>query len=184
MAVEEPTVDTSLDPIPALGVEGVDAPSLDFAAPTFTVASRADFQEAASSQSMTFTGGTSAAGKRGAVIAYAKQFLGTPYKWGGAAPGGFDCSGLVQYAFAKNGVSLPRVAFQQAAKGKRVAISSLQPGDLVAWDEGGNIGIGHIAIYLGNGQILEAPRTGLNVRIRSLGKGGFDSGAFGVQMDY
>jgi cell wall-associated NlpC family hydrolase len=91
-------------------------------------------------------------------------YLGQPYSWGN-----LDCSGLVQKAFAHVGVELPRVSFQQAAWGRTIGQSEAQPGDLVAWDNSSrNDGADHIAIYLGGGQILEAPRTGLNVRIRDL----------------
>lgn len=109
---------------------------------------------------------------RNAVIEAARSALGTPYVWGGnSLSGGVDCSGLVQQAFAKAGISLPRVSYAQANYGKRVGLSGLQPGDLVAWDNSSrNNGADHIAIYIGNGQIIEAPRPGLAVRIRSVGK--------------
>lgn len=180
--VKQVAVDTTLDPTAPIGVPGVDAPDLTFTAPLFDqIASQADFQQATQAAPARFTTAT-ASGKRSAIISLAKQYLGVPYVWGGSTPRGFDCSGLVQFVLGKNGVSMPRVAFQQAGRGKHVPISELQPGDLVGWYRGNDIP--HIAIYLGNGQILEAPRTGLNVRIRSLGKGGFDSGAFGVKMSY
>jgi cell wall-associated NlpC family hydrolase len=122
-------------------------------------------------------------GARASIINLAKQFLGTPYKWGGTAPGGFDCSGLLYYLFKQNGITIPRVSYQQATYGKRSAVANLQAGDLVAWDNSSrNNGADHIALYLGNGQILEAPKAGVPVRIRSLGKG--DASAWGVQMNY
>jgi cell wall-associated NlpC family hydrolase len=103
-------------------------------------------------------------GLRQKVIEQAMTYLGQPYSWGN-----LDCSGLVQKAFAHVGVELPRVSFQQAAWGRTIGQSEAQPGDLVAWDNSSrNDGADHIAIYLGGGQILEAPRTGLNVRIRDL----------------
>lgn len=179
------TVDTTLNPTAPMGVEGIDAPTLSLNAPTLTIpiASQQDFSAATQGSTVKFAGaGSDSTGKRAAVIAYAKQFLGTPYVWGGSSPGGFDCSGLMQYVFGKNGIPLQRVAFQQAAQGEHTSISNLQPGDMVAWYEGNTVG--HIALYLGNGQILEAPHTGANVRIRSLGKGGFDTYAFGVHMNY
>lgn len=119
---------------------------------------------------------------REALVKYAKQFVGTPYVWGGAAPGGFDCSGLVQYVAKKFGLNLPRVSYQQANSGTRTNIADLQAGDLVAWDENNrNVGADHIAFYIGNGYILEAPHTGAQVRIRKLGK---NEGAWGVHLDY
>jgi cell wall-associated NlpC family hydrolase len=106
-----------------------------------------------------------AGGIRGRIVAQAMTRLGEPYVWGA-----LDCSGLVQQTFAALGYHLPRVSFAQANSGKRTSISNLQPGDLVAWDNSSrNNGADHIAIYAGNGYIIEAPRTGLNVRKRKLG---------------
>lgn len=119
-------------------------------------------------------------GWRKAVVQMARQYVGVPYVWGGEAPNGFDCSGLVQYVFKQAGRNMPRVSYQQATVGKRVGINQLRPGDLVAWDNSTrNNGADHIAIYIGNGQIIEAPRPGLSVRIRSLGS---NEGAWGVSL--
>jgi cell wall-associated NlpC family hydrolase len=121
-------------------------------------------------------------GNREALVKYAKSFLGVDYVWGGSGPSGFDCSGLTQYVAAKFGVNLPRISYQQANAGKRTDIGALQAGDLVAWDENKrNNGADHIAFYIGNGYILEAPHTGAQVRIRKLGK---NEGAWGVHLDY
>lgn len=119
---------------------------------------------------------SSGSGLRGRVLDYAKQFIGTPYVWGGTSPKGFDCSGLLQYTLGKFGVRIPRIAAQQAGVGKRTNIAQLQPGDFVVKNDGS-----HIAFYLGNGQILEAPRTGLNVRIRKLGA---KEAFYGVHIKY
>lgn len=113
---------------------------------------------------------------RSAVVKYAEQFVGTPYVWGGAAPGGFDCSGLVQFVASKYGIKLPRTSAQQAAAGKQVSIAQLQPGDLVVMGGGD-----HIAIYAGDGKIVEAPHTGAKVRVRSLGK---NEQVMGVHLTY
>jgi cell wall-associated NlpC family hydrolase len=111
-------------------------------------------------------------GWRKAVLDAARSALGTPYTWGGnSLSSGVDCSGLVQQAFARAGIDLPRVSYAQASSGARVGYGGLLPGDLVAWDNSSrNNGADHIAIYIGNGQIIEAPRPGLAVRIRSIGK--------------
>ncbi len=93
----------------------------------------------------------------------ALQFLGTPYVWAGAGPGGFDCSGLVQYAFAQVGVSLPHSSSMQYGYGVPVSKDQLQTGDLVFFD-----GLGHVGIYLGDGQFVHSPHTGDVVRISSL----------------
>lgn len=122
-------------------------------------------------------------GWRGQVIANARKLLGKPYVWGGTNWNGVDCSGLVQLAFSSAGLNLPRVSYQQANYGKRVGLRALEPGDLVAWDNSSrNNGADHIAIYLGGNKIIEAPRTGLNVRIRTLDSDG--EGAWGVKMPF
>lgn len=121
-------------------------------------------------------GGGGGSSTRGRVLALAKSYIGTPYVWGGAKPGGFDCSGLLYYAMNRYGMRVPRIAAQQATIGKRTSISNLSPGDFVVKNDGS-----HIAFYLGNGKILEAPRTGLKVRIRSLGR---REGYYGVHVRY
>lgn len=115
-------------------------------------------------------------GIRGQLIKQAEKALGTPYVWGGAAPGGFDCSGLIYYYYNRLGVKVPRVSQDQVNVGARMPINKLSPGDFVGFGSDAH----HIAIYLGNGRILEAPHTGANVRIRKL-SGGED--AFGVHLD-
>lgn len=127
-----------------------------------------------------FKPGAGGSALRDKIIAMGMNYLGTPYVWGGTRPGGFDCSGLLQYIFGKEGVNLPRVSYQQANYGQRIGIGNLRPGDLVAWDENSrNNGADHIALYIGNGQILEAPHTGATVRVRTLGK---NEGAWGVAL--
>lgn len=121
-------------------------------------------------------------GWRKAVIEYAKTAIGQPYVWGGSnLTSGVDCSGLLYAAFAKAGFNIPRVSYQQANYGTRVGVDALRPGDLYAWDNSSrNPGADHIALYLGNGQILEAAKPGTVVRIRTLGP---DEGGWGVQMN-
>jgi cell wall-associated NlpC family hydrolase len=97
---------------------------------------------------------TAIGGERGDAVRLAKSFVGMPYIWGGTDPNrGFDCSGFTQYVYKKAfGIDLPRVSYQQANSGRRVGLSALQPGDLVAWDNSSrNNGADHIAIYLGGG---------------------------------
>lgn len=116
------------------------------------------------------------------IIEAAEHYLGTNYRYGGNSAAGIDCSGLVQQAYRAVGIDLPRISFQQANSGTRVALRALRPGDLVAWDNSPrNPGADHIAIYIGNGQIIEAAHTGTRVRIRRLGA---DEGAWGVQMGW
>lgn len=99
------------------------------------------------------------------VIKAAESQIGVPYRFGGTGPasGGWDCSSLVQAAYAAVGVKLPRTTYQQVFIGSHVSRANLLPGDLVFPDPG------HVQLYIGNGQIVEAPHTGLNVRISTLG---------------
>lgn len=121
-------------------------------------------------------------GKSTDLLAYARKFVGTPYKWGGSSPLGFDCSGFVQYVFRQFGVDLPRVSYQQANAGKRISTDQLKPGDLVAWDNSTrNNGADHIAIYVGNGMVIEAPKPGTPLRIASMN--GRSGNMWGVQMN-
>ena len=97
------------------------------------------------------------------AAAEALKMVGAPYRYGGASPNGFDCSGLVQYSFARAGVTLPHQTEKQRRLGKRVALSELRPGDLVFFDQQGKKN-GHVAIYLGKGEIVHAPSSGKRVR--------------------
>lgn len=130
------------------------------------------------------SGGQQASGLRSAVLNMAKSFIGRPYRFGANGPSAFDCSSLVQYTLKKMGVSVPRLAYQQANFGKQTSIKNIKPGDLVFWGNSRRTQGNHIAFYLGNGKILEAPRPGLSVRIRSLGGWDKDDGAIGVRLDY
>jgi hypothetical protein len=103
-----------------------------------------------------------------AVVAEARKLLGLPYVWGGTDPErGVDCSGLVQVVFREFGIELPRVSADQARAGTPVAsLAEARPGDLIAWDNSSrNDGADHIAIYIGDGQMIEAPRPGGVVQI-------------------
>jgi cell wall-associated NlpC family hydrolase len=97
------------------------------------------------------------------VVAIAERYLGVPYRWGGASPSGFDCSGLVMYVFAQVGVSLPHSSYAQYGMGTPVSRDQLQPGDLVFFD-----GLGHVGIYVGGGSFIHAPHTGDVVKISSM----------------
>ena len=99
------------------------------------------------------------ASRPGKVISMAMDFSGVPYVWGGSSPRGFDCSGLVQYVFAKVGVSLPHSSRMQYNYGNRVSRSEIKPGDLCFY----YTPIQHVGIYIGNGRIINA--TGNHVQI-------------------
>lgn len=157
-------------------------PSVQAQNPTQAESQVPDGQTGAPKEYMSFAG-------RQLALHAANQWLGVPYVFGGggvAGPSrsalahgnpnqvGFDCSGFVQFALAKAGISAPRSSYDQLKMGQRVSLSALQPGDLVGFGDGG-----HIAIYIGNGQIIEAPHTGANIRIRPLGK---SEDAWGVSL--
>ncbi|MGW3344030.1 C40 family peptidase [Nonomuraea rubra] len=98
------------------------------------------------------------------ALAVAKNQIGDPYRYGGTGPGSFDCSGLVQFAWKKAGVKLPRVASSQFARTKhKVSWRNLQPGDLMFFS-----GLGHVGMYVGKGKMIHSPRTGERVRIDKL----------------
>ena len=105
----------------------------------------------------TYTGPTLT--QAGKAVAFAYAQLGKPYQWGATGPGSYDCSGLVQAAWAAAGVSIPRTTYAQWAALPHISTSALEPGDLLYFD-----GIGHVAMYVGGGYIIDAPQTGLNVQ--------------------
>lgn len=114
------------------------------------------------------------AGATGAAVALAMTFQGTPYVWGGSKPGGFDCSGLLYYVFGKQGVSLPRVAEDQARVGTYVPQSQLQPGDAVFFADSSGY-IHHMGMYVGGGKMLHAPQTGDVVKVVDITSGYYAS---------
>ena len=100
-------------------------------------------------------------------LAAAESRIGMPYVWGGAGPTKFDCSGLVQWSMAQAGILMPRVAADQARTGPLVKVSDLRPGDLLFYhtDPTAPSYISHVAIYLGNDEMLQAPEPGMSVEI-------------------
>ena len=107
------------------------------------------------------------------AVQIANRLTGIPYRWGGASPrAGFDCSGLVQYVYAKIGIHLPHYAAGQYGHGRRVSRDSLRAGDLVFFS-----GLGHVGIYAGGGKFIHAPRRGTTVRWSRLSSHGSYYGA-------
>ena len=119
-----------------------------------------------------------------AVIARAESQIGTPYVWGGGdangatmgldgqgynGQAGFDCSGLVLYAYSGAGISLPHYTGYQYQRGTQIPVDEAERGDLLFWGNGGNQ---HVAIYLGDGMMLEAPQTGMNVQKTAVRRSG------------
>ncbi|WP_425956040.1 C40 family peptidase [Xylanimonas sp. McL0601] len=95
------------------------------------------------------------------VISIAARYVGVPYLSGGTSPSGFDCSGFTQYVFAQVGINLPRTSSEQRYAGTVVSAADARPGDLI-WSPG------HVAIYAGNGQQIDAPRPGKTIQFRSI----------------
>ena len=100
-------------------------------------------------------------------MAAAESQIGVPYVWAGSSPGvGFDCSGLTMWAWAHAGVSLSHSAAAQYDESVHVPLSDLQPGDLLFYREGGTIG--HVTMYVGPGQMVQAMETGTNIQITGI----------------
>jgi peptidoglycan DL-endopeptidase CwlO len=112
-------------------------------------------------------GGALTAAQLTTALRAAESRRGLPYVWGAAGPSSFDCSGLVEWSFAQAGISMPRVAADQARTGLSVPVTRLQPGDLLFYhtDPTDPGYISHVAIYLGNGWMIQAPQPGMNVEI-------------------
>jgi cell wall-associated NlpC family hydrolase len=106
-----------------------------------------------------------ASGRAAVAIKYAYAQLGKPYQWGGAGPNSFDCSGLVMRAWGAAGVSLPHSAAGDQSMLPGVSLSALEPGDLIFYGRPAF----HVALYIGGGRIIQAPHTGANVEISSVG---------------
>jgi peptidoglycan DL-endopeptidase CwlO len=111
-----------------------------------------------STQHVTYSGPTTTQADKAVAFAYAQ--IGCPYVYGGTGPcpQGYDCSGLAQAAWAAAGVAIPRDSYEQWAGLPHVSLSAIEPGDLLIYN-----GEGHVAIYVGNGYIIDAPQTGMDV---------------------
>jgi cell wall-associated NlpC family hydrolase len=109
--------------------------------------------------------GATAAGAE--IVRIAETLIGAPYREGGTLPDGFDCSGLVTYVFAREGIAVPRDVRGQAAVGEEVPRDALRPGDLLFFSTTGP-GPTHVGIAIGDGRFVHAPKSGASVRIESL----------------
>lgn len=105
--------------------------------------------------------------RRGIVLEALGQ-IGRPYRYGGATPDGFDCSGLVLYVYAQQGLSVPRSTGEQHASGETIDLDEAEPGDLLFYSFKGT-GIDHVAVYLGDGQAVHAPSSGRQVIVAPVG---------------
>lgn len=114
-------------------------------------------------------------GARAAAVAL--EAVGVPYRWGGSSPaGGFDCSGLVYWAYGRVGVELPHSSYALYDRGRQIARSDLRPGDLLFFS-----GLGHVGIYLGRGRMVHAPRSGRLVEVVGLGGSGYGGRLVGAR---
>src|SRR5256714_8333869 len=110
------------------------------------------YPEGSGTVTATYTGPTST--QAGKAVAFAYAQLGKPYQWGATGPDSYDCSGLVQAAWAAAGVNIPRTPYAQWAALPHISTSALGPGDLLYLD-----GVGHVALYVGGVDLLDAPPT-------------------------
>src|SRR5215218_5885572 len=110
-----------------------------------------------------------------AAVRTALGQVGKPYRWGATGPASFDCSGLVRFAYADAGLSLPRTSRQQWSAGRHVRVADLRPGDLVFWAHGpaDPATIHHVGMYVGQGLMVHAPHTGALVRVDAVRPGGY-----------
>lgn len=107
-------------------------------------------------------------GSASAVVRSALSQVGKPYRYGGSTPRGFDCSGLIWWAYRQNGVTVPRVTRDQAKAGSAVKANALRPGDILVFNtRSGGSGL-HTALYAGNGTFVHSPSSGNRVRTDKL----------------
>lgn len=150
----------------AVGVAPAPRPASTTSGAGAAPSSASTFATALSGAQVGLTGDVPATGATGAeVVASAEKYLGVPYVFGGTSNSGLDCSGLVQKAYGDLGISLPRVAADQAHVGTAVpSLDQAQPGDILAFGDPAH----HVAIYLGNNMMIAAPEPGDHVKIQSV----------------
>ena len=114
-------------------------------------------------------------GTRAAAIAL--EAVGVPYRWGGTSPAsGFDCSGLVYWAYGRLGLAVPHSSYALYSRGRWVPRSRMKPGDVLFFS-----GLGHVGIYIGRGRMVHAPHSGTNVQVASLRSSSYGGRLVGVR---
>lgn len=145
-------------PTVALGASSASAAPMPTAAKATTASSAATAKRQPKS--------SRAAAMRRTVVARGSALKGTPYRYGGTTPSGFDCSGFTQYTYKKAGKSIPRTASAQRRATTRISRSAAVPGDLVFFHRNGRVY--HVGLYAGGNKVLHSPRTGSHVKIESI----------------
>jgi cell wall-associated NlpC family hydrolase len=111
------------------------------------------------------------------AVFFAVDAVGVPYRWGGESPStGFDCSGLVRWAYGRVGIDLPHNSYALYGQGRRVREEGMEPGDILFFE-----GLGHVGLYLGRGKMVHAPQTGRNVEVVRLGSTNYGSRLIGAR---
>jgi cell wall-associated NlpC family hydrolase len=110
------------------------------------------------------------------VVSIALRYLGTPYRWAGSSPSGFDCSGFVMYVYGRIGIGLPHNSAMLWGVGRPVARKDLQPGDLVLFN-----GLSHAGIYIGRGRFVHSPHSGDVVKISRLSESWYRTTYYGAR---
>jgi len=105
------------------------------------------------------------------LATFAEQYVGSPYRWGGASPAGFDCTGFVMWVYSQFGVSLPHNEAGQLASGDRISADDLQPGDVLVFANTYRAGLSHTGIYVGNGEFVHAADERHGVTVSALWDG-------------
>jgi cell wall-associated NlpC family hydrolase len=113
---------------------------------------------------------------RPGVVAIALRYLGTPYRWAGSSPSGFDCSGFVMYVYGRIGIGLPHNSAMLFGVGRPVARNDLRPGDIVFFN-----GLGHSGIYIGRGRFVHSPHSGDVVKISRLSESWYRTTYYGAR---
>jgi gamma-D-glutamyl-L-lysine dipeptidyl-peptidase len=148
-------------------------------APAYVVVALIGGQQAAARRAdvILHAAGASWAATRAAIVAEASRFVGLPYLWAGTSGFGFDCSGFVYSVYRRYGITLARDADQQAAGGTPVASADLTPGDLVFFRGSSTGPVSHVGLYIGDGNMIDAPHTGAGIRIEPVSSFSYYAGA-------
>ena len=111
------------------------------------------------------------------AVFFAVDAVGVPYRWGGESPStGFDCSGLVRWAYGRVGIDLPHNSYALYGEGRRVREAGMEPGDILFFE-----GLGHVGLYLGRGRMVHAPQTGRDVEVVRLASTNYGSRLVGAR---